>query len=152
MKASRMIVAVLILGGCLQGRQGQGWYMMVPPLTKDGFAQTSVSMSQWQTWEVLPPPKLQDRVATESVRRWREFWADNSGAIVGRAECCPNHERPMCSLRQSQAGAALTRDNPRFAINRISGARWRTGTVATASQPTVSLAARASLRWRSSKV
>src|SRR5277367_1631471 len=49
MKVSRAtIVALLILSGCAQGQSGPGWYMIVPPLTKDGIANTSVPLAQWQ--------------------------------------------------------------------------------------------------------
>jgi hypothetical protein len=105
MKASRMIVAVLILGGCLQGRQGQGWYMMVPPLTKDGFAQTSVSLSQWQN-----VGSFASHQSCKTVLQQNQFAAGANFGPITQAQSWDER-----NAVQIMSGQCVPSDNPRLA-------------------------------------
>jgi hypothetical protein len=46
----RLAMAVLlVVSGCAQQQAGPGWNLLVPPLTKDGTADTSAPLAQWQS-------------------------------------------------------------------------------------------------------
>jgi len=48
MRVSQVMLALFLISGCAQGQAGPGWYMIVPPLTEEGIADTSAPLARWQ--------------------------------------------------------------------------------------------------------
>jgi len=46
----RHLAAIALLSGCAQAQHGPGWVLMLPPVSADGYADTSAPASKWQTY------------------------------------------------------------------------------------------------------
>jgi hypothetical protein len=99
------VAVLLVVSGCAQQQSGPGWNLLVPPLTKDGTADMSAPLAQWQSGGNYGSHKT----CTASLQQG-QFGAGAQFGPIARASSWMED-----SAVQIMSGQCVAADDPRLA-------------------------------------